>query len=101
MSSIRSILEQGPIASSAPCRVDMGGTLDLSTFYLTLHHLGPCTFNVALDLRTRVRIMPYEKGRIKISSVGFESLVVDSDEAPFNHPLGLMLAVAITMFLGP
>jgi len=94
MSSIQSILEREPVEASAPCRIDMGGTLDLSTFYFPLHHLGPCTFNIALDLRTRVRIMPFEKGRLKISSIGFETLVVNSDEAPFHHPLGLMLAVA-------
>ncbi len=94
MTSIQSILEREPVEASAPCRIDMGGTLDLSTFYFPLHHHGPCTFNVALDLRTRVRIMPFEKGRLKVSSIGFESLVVNSDEAPFHHPLGLMLAVA-------
>jgi D-glycero-alpha-D-manno-heptose-7-phosphate kinase len=93
MSSIRSFLERGPLEASAPCRVDMGGTLDLSTFYLPLHHLGPCTFNVALDLRTRVTIRPFDKGRIGIRSRGFEELVVDSHNAPFHHPLGLMLAV--------
>ncbi len=93
MSTIRSVLEQGPIEASAPCRIDMGGTLDLSTFYLPLNHLKPCTFNAALDLRTRVRISPFDKGRTKISSHGFESLVAESDSAPFQHPLGLMLAV--------
>ena len=94
MESIRSILEQEPVEASAPCRIDMGGTLDLSTFYLPLHHRGPCTFNVALDMRTRVRILPFDEGRLKVSSLGFEPLVVNCDEAPFDHPLGLMLAVA-------
>ena len=94
MTSIRSILELEPLEASAPCRVDMGGTLDLSTFYLPLHHLGPCTFNVALDLRTRVTLRPFDKGRIRISSLGFEDLVVDSRQAPFHHSLGLMSAVA-------
>jgi D-glycero-alpha-D-manno-heptose-7-phosphate kinase len=94
MSSIRSILEQGPLEASAPCRVDMGGTLDLSTFYLPLHPLGPCTFNAALDLRTSVSIGPFDNGRIKIRSLGFDDLVVDCRDAPFHHPLGLMLAVA-------
>jgi D-glycero-alpha-D-manno-heptose-7-phosphate kinase len=94
MPSIRSILEHEPLEASAPCRVDMGGTLDLSTFYLPLHHLGPCTFNAALDLRTRVTIRPFDKGRIRIRSLGFEDLVVDSNGAPFHHPLGLIAAVA-------
>jgi D-glycero-alpha-D-manno-heptose-7-phosphate kinase len=94
MPSIRSILELEPLEASAPCRVDMGGTLDLSTFYLPLHHLGPCTFNAALDLRTCVTLRPFDKGYIRISSLGFDDLVVDSHEAPFHHPLGLMSAVA-------
>jgi D-glycero-alpha-D-manno-heptose-7-phosphate kinase len=94
MPSIRSILEQEPLEASAPCRVDMGGTLDLSTFYLPLHHLAPCTFNAAMDMRTRVAIRPFDKGRIGIRSLGFDELVVDSRDAPFDHPLGLMLAVA-------
>jgi D-glycero-alpha-D-manno-heptose-7-phosphate kinase len=94
MSDLRKCLEQGPVEASAPCRVDMGGTLDLSTFHLPLHHLGPCTFNAALDLRTRVRLFPYTKGKLKISSRGFDDFEVDSASAPFDHPLGLMLAVA-------
>jgi D-glycero-alpha-D-manno-heptose-7-phosphate kinase len=94
MSALRSILDQEPIEASAPCRIDMGGTLDLSSFYLPLHRLKPCTFNAALDLRTSVKLLPFERGRIKISSKGFENLVVESDRAPFDHPLGLILAVA-------
>ena len=82
------------ITVSAPCRVDLGGTLDLSTFYFSLMHQGPCTFNMALDLRTRVTVRPYEKGAVKISSAGFESAVFASESLPFKHPLGLMFAVA-------
>lgn len=92
--TLRACLEGGPVEASAPCRIDMGGTLDLSTFYLPLHHLGPCTFNAALDLRTRVRLSPHASGKIKISSSGFADLEVESGRAPFDHPMGLMLAVA-------
>jgi D-glycero-alpha-D-manno-heptose-7-phosphate kinase len=91
---IGALLQQGPVEASAPCRIDMGGTLDLSTFFLSLRHLKPCTFNVALDMRTHVKISSYTKGKIKISSTGFDSLEVDSTGAPFDHALGLMLAVA-------
>jgi len=48
-------LESEPIEASAPCRIDMGGTLDIATFSYPLRHLAPATFNIALDLRTRVR----------------------------------------------
>jgi len=84
----------GQVTASAPCRIDMGGTLDISTFHLPLRHLKPCTFNIALDLRTTVRVSPYEEGRIRISSRGFEDAEFPADAAPFDHPMGLMFAVA-------
>lgn len=87
-------LEKEPVEASAPCRIDMGGTLDLSTFHLPLRHLKPCTFNIALDLRTQVRLTPFDKGRLKISSHGFDSVIADRGAASFNTPLGLMFAVA-------
>jgi D-glycero-alpha-D-manno-heptose-7-phosphate kinase len=91
---LHEILKQGPVEASAPCRIDMGGTLDLSTFHLPLRHLGPCTFNMALDLRTQVRLSPFTKGKIKVTSTGFDTIVVDSMHASYAPPLGLMLAVA-------
>lgn len=87
-------LDQGPIRVSVPCRADLGGTLDISTFYLPMASLSPATFNIALDLRTRVTLSSFEKGYIKVSSKGFETAVFKKDEAPFHHPMGLMFAVA-------
>ena len=88
------MLDSNPIEASAPCRIDMGGTLDIPTFYYPLRHLDPCTFNIALGLRTRVRLQPYTKGVIKISSRGFKDAEFQADAAPFDHPLGLMFATA-------
>ncbi|MCU0603551.1 MAG: galactokinase [Desulfobacterales bacterium] len=87
-------LEEGPVAVSAPCRVDMGGTLDIRTFSYPLRHLGPCTVNIALDLRTTVRLAPHARGRVKVSSRGFKSADFPADQSPFRHPLGLMFATA-------
>lgn len=92
--TFKSIIESHQIETSAPCRIDMGGTLDISTFYYPLRHLSPCTVNMAIDLRTRVRLLPYEKGMVKISSKGFASAEYHLDESPFDHPLGLMFAIA-------
>lgn len=92
--SMSSLLEKKHVSASAPCRIDMGGTLDLSTFFLPLHHLEPCTFNIALNLRTRVTLSSHRPGRVKIISRGFEPVEAASDAAPFDHPLGLMFAVA-------
>ncbi len=92
---IEDIVNTRAISASAPCRVDMGGTLDLATFFYPLQSAGPCTFNMALNLRTRVRLQPYRSGWIKVSSRGFESAAFPLTEAPFTHPLGLMFAVAV------
>ncbi len=87
-------LDQNPIRVSVPCRVDFGGTLDISTLYLPMASLSPATFNIALDLRTRVTLASFDKGYVKVSSKGFETAVFKRDEAPFHHPMGLMFAVA-------
>lgn len=94
MSDLTNVVKEKPIEASAPCRIDMGGTLDISTFYLPLTHFEPCTFNIAINLRTRVRLLPFRKGIIRVSSKGFESAEYPLDKAPFEHPLGLMFAVA-------
>jgi D-glycero-alpha-D-manno-heptose-7-phosphate kinase len=92
--NLRAFLEKRPIVTSAPCRIDLGGTLDLATFYNPLRHLAPCTFNAAVNLRTTVRLESYRSGRLKITSRGFPAAEFPSDAAPFDHPLGLMAAVA-------
>lgn len=87
-------LEQQEVGASVPCRIDFGGTLDLATFYLPLNRHKPSTVNLALDLRTSVTLSPWTRGRIRISSRGFDSAEFDADAAPFNHPMGLMFACA-------
>lgn len=93
--NLKNILKSKNIEASAPCRIDMGGTLDINTFYYPLRHLAPCTFNIAIDLRTVVRLFPYHKDHVKVTSRGFESAEYPLDKAPFNHPLGLMFAIAV------
>lgn len=91
---ISRILDHAPVKVSVPCRVDFGGTLDISTFYLPLAHLNPAGFNMAMDLRTTVTLSPYRSGRIRISSRGFDTAEFDQGTAPFDHPMGLMFACA-------
>ncbi len=92
--SIRARLERSPCVSSAPCRIDLGGTIDMKTIYLPMACLSPCTFNIAIDLPTRVTLHPYREGMVKVSSRGFRDAEFPAHEAPFDHPLGLMFAVA-------
>ena len=91
---LKTFLEAQSVEASAPCRIDMGGTLDISTFYYPLRHLTPCTFNIALNMRTKVCLFPYKADMVKITSKGFDSAEYPLNQAPFNHPLGLMFAIA-------
>ena len=91
---IRELLKERYLEASAPCRIDMGGTLDLSTFYLPLKRYRPCTFNIALGMRTTVTVKPCRKGTTRINSRGFEPTAFSLSQAPFDHPLGLMFAIA-------
>jgi len=92
--NLKSLLEKHPIHISVPCRIDLGGTLDISCFYLPLAHIYPSSFNIALDLRTHVKLKPGKKDYITISSRGFETAEFKKDIVPLNHPMGLMFAVA-------
>ncbi|OGR38076.1 MAG: galactokinase [Desulfobacula sp. RIFOXYB2_FULL_45_6] len=92
--NIKNKLEEKPVHASVPCRIDLGGTLDISSFYLPMRALSPATFNIALNLRTEVTLSSWQKGYVKVSSKGFVPAVFKKDEAPFHHPMGLMFAVA-------
>lgn len=94
--SIKNFLTQYTVKASAPCRIDMGGTLDIRTFHYPLQAAEPCTVNMALNLRTEVTLEPFEPGMVKVSSLGFEPATFPAGESPYNHPLGLMFAVADT-----
>jgi D-glycero-alpha-D-manno-heptose-7-phosphate kinase len=50
--------------------------------------------NIALDLRTTVRLEPFARRRVKVSSRGFRGAEFQAGTAPFRHPLGLMFALA-------
>ncbi len=91
---LRHMLATRSFTASAPCRIDLGGTLDISSIYYPLLYLGPATFNVAIDMRTRVFLHAHIPGMVKISSRGFESAEFPIEQAPFDHPMGLMFAIA-------
>ncbi|MFZ5571395.1 MAG: galactokinase [Thermodesulfobacteriota bacterium] len=91
---LKKFLKNRTIEASAPCRIDLGGTLDIRTFHYPLRHLHPCTVNMAVDLRTRVTLSPHEEGQVRIVSRGFPAAEYPLNEAPFDHALGLMFAVA-------
>lgn len=93
--SLRPMLEKHPIQSSAPCRINCGGTWDIKTLALPYSKITPVTVNMALTSRVTVTLLPYEDERVKVTSEGFESEECLLDSAPFDSPLGLLFAVAV------
>lgn len=91
---IRQILEKHRITASAPCRIDAGGTLDISSLFYPLAYLEPCTFNIAVNMRTRVTLGAWQSGRVRVVSRGFDPAEYSLDEMPFDHRLGLVFAIA-------
>jgi D-glycero-alpha-D-manno-heptose-7-phosphate kinase len=94
LGNIGPLLDKQVIHASAPCRIDFGGTLDISSFHYPLRHLSPSTVNMALDRRTTVSLRPAAGHRVQITSAGFPDAAFHPASAPYDHPLGLMFAVA-------
>ncbi|HEX9911330.1 MAG TPA: hypothetical protein VGA86_10620, partial [Desulfatiglandales bacterium] len=92
-SPARKILKNCTIEASAPCRIDSGGTWDIRTMALPMDAIKPVTLNIALSLRTRVVLLPFEDGMVKVSSEGFpETGPHDFRTLPFDSPFGLFFS---------
>jgi D-glycero-alpha-D-manno-heptose-7-phosphate kinase len=97
-SSARKILKSRRVEASAPCRVDSGGTWDIRSMALPMESIEPVTLNIALSLRTRVDLLPFEDGMVKVSSEGFpDTEAHDFKSLPFDSSFGLFYA-AISYF---
>jgi D-glycero-alpha-D-manno-heptose-7-phosphate kinase len=65
---------------------------------LPLEGIRPTTVNVALDLRTSVRLLPYDAGWVKISSDGFpRGQAFPLKALPFTPPFGIFFG-AVGLF---
>jgi D-glycero-alpha-D-manno-heptose-7-phosphate kinase len=92
---IKELLEKNPIKTSAPCRIDSGGTWDIKALALPLEGVEPVTLNIAINLRTYVTLLPYRSGWVKISSYNYNTQeAYPLSKAPFNSRFGLFFAVA-------
>ncbi|MDL2275661.1 galactokinase [Desulfosarcina sp. OttesenSCG-928-G10] len=93
LGNVANILARTPVTTSAPCRIDFGGTLDISSFYCALRRFSPLTVNFALNRRTTVRLLPEAAGKIRISAHGIVEATFEPGKASYTHPLGLMAAI--------
>ncbi len=93
MVEVTRILKEETVQSSAPCRIDCGGTWDIKALALPLEIVTPNTINMALTLRTFVTLSPYETGYVKIASEGFKKEeTYPMDALSFTSRFGLFLA---------
>lgn len=91
--SVKKILERNQLESSAPCRIDSGGTWDIKAMALPLERIVPVTVNIALSLRTRVVLSPFKDGWVRVQSEGFShEEEYPLERLPFNSPFGLFFA---------
>ncbi len=79
--------------AEAPCRVDLGGTLDIAPLALGLNRLQPATCNIALGLTTSVRAEMGDSGGLEVASAGFAPAVLGA-EAPYAEPFGFFKLAA-------
>ena len=80
------------MTARVPCRIDCGGTLDIDPLALGLMVHSPATFNIALKLRTEVRVRRTRDRARLIHSAGFASLALEpGQEADYTSPLGFFL----------
>ena len=80
--SVDRILGEHPVTASAPCRIDAGGTWDIKAMALPFEMHNPSTFNIALNMRTTVNLLPFRTGMIKISSQGFTKGIIINGRKP-------------------
>lgn len=86
------VLKEQEVVASAPCRLDVGGTWDLKAFALLYRHIIPTTTNMALSLRTNLRLKPYKENCVKISDpTGSEEHCID--DLHFHTRFGLLFAI--------
>jgi galactokinase/mevalonate kinase-like predicted kinase len=93
MTCVRELLESDTVEASAPCRIDAGGTWDIKAMALPLEPIDPATLNMALNLRTVVRLGPFDEGWVRISSDGFpRGRAFPRQGLSFRPPFGIFFA---------
>ncbi len=96
--SVKEILENNIIKASAPCRIDAGGTWDIKAMSLPFERYHPSSFNVALNLRTTVSLLPFRAGRVRVTSEGFsDGVSSDNRNLDLAGPFAIFFA-AVSYF---
>ena len=92
-------LKTDEILSSAPCRLDVGGTWDLKCFALPYARLSPATTNIAISARTGIRLKAYRPGFVRIQDE-FHRETYPADAPDMTGHFGLLFAIAAHFAVG-
>lgn len=92
-------LQAVEILSSAPCRLDVGGTWDLKCFALPYASRNPATTNIAISARTGIRLRAYRPGYVRILDE-FHRETYPADSPDMTGHFGLLFAIATHFALG-
>lgn len=82
------------VTSSAPCRLDCGGSTDHRLTALVCRRWHPATTNIALDLRTTVVLRPYVSGKILVESRNIGREEANIPVMLLSGRFGLVFAIA-------
>ncbi|MDQ3099437.1 MAG: hypothetical protein M3Q44_06860 [bacterium] len=91
--SLSALLEKRSIATSAPCRIELGGTWDVKGFALPYEWINPCTVNIAMNMRTHVILSSHTPGKIKLIQSN-ESIEFDLYTPDLKGPFKLLCMIA-------
>lgn len=88
------ILRKFKIKSKTPTRVDCGGGIDHRIVSIVCHKEKLQTFNIAIQLYSKVYLSPYKEGFIFVNSKEFGEKEVKLNEVSFKGEFGLIFAIA-------
>lgn len=88
------LLKNKKVIAQAPGRIDLGGGIDHRIISLICHLDNLSTFNIAVNLYTRITLEPYKEGLIFIDSDKIGSKEIIADKPIFNDKFSLVVAIA-------
>lgn len=88
------ILRKFKIKSKAPTRIDCGGGIDHRIVSAVCHKEKLRTFNIAIQLYSKIHLTPYKKGFIFVNSKEVGEKEAKLNEVTFKGKFGLIFAIA-------
>ncbi len=86
-------LTHNNVHSSAPTRLPCGGSTDHRLAGLVCRSWLPATVNIAIDLRAKITLRPYDAGRVFVDMEGVGTKELVPPQLPLKGPFALVSAL--------